>query len=302
MEFEKHLRDRFQEDAVLMRPKHLDLRSTLSRGRRSALLRSVAIPVAAACLLAAGWVGYRGVFRDDKGHTVTAGLGNGAIAEADQDAAAATLKAFVTALGEQDENSWRYLSPRAQDEIGSQREWQDEKKRLGSFLEWVPTSSVDVLLIDVPVASDDRYVAVAVAPATPHRALLQPVPLTHEGDEWLIDITPDELLFRPVSLEPLAPRFSSGVSGEELSWPEISGGDALSVAVEPASDVREVFFAVSSEWAGQADLIEEDDRFLAEGTFDSAGVTSGEQILLVVIVRIDGSLVTYGYRVDVVDG
>lgn len=303
MDIDAAAKERFASEAERMQPKHLDLGAVVGRGRRMRATRrmvsAIAVAASLAAILLVGtqlWEGGR-----QSGETIpelVAPMAQNAALDAE---ATETVKRFISALDDPDERrSWELLAPGTQDRIGSMARWAQQRGKVSSFLSWVAAPDVDLVLTRFPPVSGERFVATAVAPPADGRALLQPIPLVHNGSGFLVELASTDFV-HSISLEPLTPRFESGCAGEGCSdglpeWSQISDGDLFRVALEPGEKVADVWFAVGSEWIADAELTLSDGQAIAEATFEAGEVEPGEKVFLVAI-RTDETFEAYGYRV-----
>jgi hypothetical protein len=304
VDIEVFVRARLDDEASRMRPRALDRSKIVVTARRRRLIRGALVSTMTVASL--GLVASLGVaVWDDmhpKGRTIVGTLSPASLAELETEATR-TLKSFVRSLAaERVDPSWDLLSSRARLRIGSRDEWDSARRSFASFLRWVPRDDVDVVLAAIPSSSNDRFVATAIAPPSDGAALLQPLALVRDGDSFLIDLASADLS-RSVSLEPVYPEFMSMPACAppecaEIDWEDIHRGDSFSVILTPANEVETVWFSVGSEWVSEAQIERGDSDVVAEATFDGSGVDDGVKVFLVTIENRDGSLVPYGYRVE----
>lgn len=302
MEIDRIVRERLALEASTMQPRYLDLGIVTGQGRRIRVLRRLMTGASIAACVVGVWLVATAVGEGDKGTTLHEVVAPDATRAALDAEATETVKAFVSAVDDRNENrSWEFLSSNAQQRVGSLDDWAQKRNEVSRFLSWIAAPEVDVVLTQLPLESGDRFVATAVAPPADGQALLQAVPLIQSGDGFMIDLVSADFR-RSVSLEPLNPKFYSGVSCESCpegisKWPEVRDETLFSVALEPAGEVDDVWFAVGSEWVAAAEAAAENDRMIAEATFDGGEVEPGEKVFLVAIQTNAGLLETYGYRV-----
>ena len=310
MDIDAALRARFASEAEAMEDQHLDLAQIIGRGKRArAGTRVFAVAAVATALAVTTFAVSSLTGSSTKGDTIPDPAGpQGQVTEALMSEADQTLTRFLKEAGDSGggADSWELLTHDAQQRIGSLIEWNRERADTYGFLSWALAPDVDVVLTKFPPAAGDRFVATLVAKPEGARGLLQPVPLVHTADGFLIDLASTSFV-RSVSLEPLNPRFMAATASADCSpgedcvvelpeWPVVKDGDLFGVAIEPSEKIGDVWFAVGSEWVAAAELTISDGRVVAEATFEADGVTPGVQVFLVAI-RTDDAFETYGYRV-----
>lgn len=209
------------------------------------------------------------------------------------------LGSFVDGLRTGDTSAtWDLLTPRAQDELGSLDEWRKRQGDVRYLFTWIGERPFDLYV--TPVLEDTAIVT--AAETEPHRDswLLSTFTVQDVSGELLFDLD----LRREISLLPEVPRIVSlePCSGEgcpslESLRPEISDGQDLSVLLSPPDQVSEVWFGLGGDsWVTEADLTEADEGVRATVAVDTGNVPR-ETVFVVAIVRTDGGIDSYGYRV-----
>lgn len=194
--------------------------------------------------------------------------------------------------------TWELLSPRAQSAIGGIDEWRREMKASEYLFSWIARRPYD---LSVTPLSSEAAVAV-VAETGSSGTLLTPVPMLKTPSGLLIDFDGD----REIELTPVHPEINAGCVGGSCApglptLPEvvITAGDELSFLLEPADEVSEAYVSVGGdEYVEKARLTESFDGLTAAVDYQG-GATPGDSVLLVSIVRKDGGIDSYGYRVTV---
>ena len=214
-----------------------------------------------------------------------------------------TLNEFVEGVRDgHDARTWDLLTPRAQEAIGGLDRWRDAQQDIRYLFTWIGRRAFDLYLTPVGSAAS----VVTIAEQEPH------------GTSWLLtpflmrevsgDVRVDLHLGDPVSLEPEVPRFEAGracepaedcASPEELR-PTITPGESLSVLLQPAEQVDEVVFALDGDHLlAPVELSETAEGVRATSRLEDGAGLPRETIFVVAILRSDGGVDSYAYRVIV---
>ena len=215
---------------------------------------------------------------------------------------------------DQAEETWELLTPRAQEAIGGLREWEQKLSGVKYLFSWIDQRTHELLLSPLPGGD---VVVVALEPEPRNGSwLLSAFAVRDVSGRVLIDLD----LRREVLLTPESPVFESmGVPGCTddrgcpaltdlelvMALPTVSRGDTFSVLLEPEDAVEEVLFSVGGEaWVSEAELdyqpgiVDQEAPVRATADFDAHDLPD-MTVFLVSIVRPDGGVDAYGYRVRV---
>ena len=202
------------------------------------------------------------------------------------------------------EGTWQMLSLRAKESLGGIDEWRKETRNVEYLFSWIARRPHDVFVSPLSGVS-----AVATV-AEKDGALLTTVPVlvrppTLRGGPETADLPSVDLVVdRQVGLTPENPAFSAGVACADSNCPVgdstvIASDLDLSMLLEPAGKVQDVYFSLGGhEWVVEADLQEVADGVRATATYDG-DVEPVDSVFVVSIVRPDGGIDSYGYRVTV---
>ena len=205
------------------------------------------------------------------------------------------------ALGMRDNEAretWELLSPRAQGAIGGIDEWRRQMKASEYLFSWIARRPYELSLTPL---SNQAAVAV-VAETGPSSRLLTPIPMRKTPNGLLVDFDGD----REIELTPVHPEITAGCAGGSCETglplpPEISAGDALSFLLEPADEVAEAYVSVGGDEYVETARLTESSGDLTAAVDYQGGATPGDSVLLVSILRKDGGVDSYAYRVMVHD-
>lgn len=212
-----------------------------------------------------------------------------------------TLNEFVEGVrGGDDARTWDLLTPRAQEAIGGFDRWRDAQQDIRYLFTWIGRRAFDLYV--TPVGRATSVVTVAEQEPEGTSWLLTSFAMSEVSGEVLVDLH----LGDRISLEPEVPKFEAGMpcetecpSPEELR-PTISPGQSLSVLLQPEEQVAGVTFALEGDHLlSPVDLIEEGGALRATSRFEGGAGVPRETIFVVAILRSDGGIDSYAYRVIV---
>jgi hypothetical protein len=216
------------------------------------------------------------------------------------------LQTFARGMsGEAAPQTWHLLTPRAKEIIGGRAQWQQQLKRQKYLFAWIYRS--DRLLYLTPLPGDRAVIVAAQPEPRDGMWLLTAVAVQEIGGRVLIDLDT-----RPrVSLVPESPVFEAAaacVPGSDdcadpaEQMPTVSPGDTFSVLLQPAEGVEAVRFSLGGDaWVAEAELNPAGDGVRASVEFNGGEVPSGQTVFVVSIMKSDGTVDAYGYRVLVSD-
>ena len=210
------------------------------------------------------------------------------------------LMDFAEGFREKDAaTTWDMLSPRSQDAVGSLGKWERRQSDVRYLFDWIGERPFDLYL--TPLDGSTAVVTAAETEPDGTSWLLTTVTVKDVSGELLFDLD----LQRTVDLTPEVPLFqaSSPCIGDgpcpspESLRPTISQDETLSVLLQPADPVGEVWFALGGDrWVARAELSQTDDGVRATATLDGRRLPH-ETVFVVAIARGDGGIDSYGYRV-----